>query len=156
MKSKKKNIELDGREVSIKLHKIQELLYKKDPDYDFDNIEDSSIEFGIARKFTPVRDKDIFNVELSLSLRDTENLVVIMQLRILVAFKILDMNNLFDEDGDEFTDKYNMVSYLFEISLGILRGVFFARTCGSQLEKYPLPLLPQDYLKSAEEESRSK
>lgn len=87
-------------------------------------------------------------VTVTSGMRYVYNQNELFQVGASVTFKVLNLKDFVaqDEEKSTITFAFNFLPTLISAAIGVLRGILFKETKGTELEKYPMPLLPVDLL----------
>lgn len=87
-------------------------------------------------------------VTITSGMRYVYNQNELFQVGASVTFKVLNLKDFVaqDEEKSTITFAFNFLPTLISAAIGVLRGILYKETKGTELEKYPMPLLPVDLL----------
>lgn len=87
-------------------------------------------------------------VTVTSGMRYVYNQNELFQVGASVTFKVLNLKDFVaqDEEKSTITFAFNFLPTLISAAIGVLRGILYKETKGTELEKYPMPLLPVDLL----------
>lgn len=136
---------------------IQETSFKYNAIYDYSKLSKETLRLGIGQQFHANIEDEILTVGISINYINTPDKTELASISILLNFKISDLGSLVTptENGIE-TENSELILNLLNISIGTLRGVFYARLKGTPLEKYPIPLIPKDELEQSNKKNSKK
>ena len=135
---------------SLAINSIQEISYTYNVNFDFTKLTKDKLSFGMSHNFKPDYTNDILSLIANVQYRYADNNEILAEYGILVNFKIPQLEELVTtkENSLEFEDK-SLVMNLLNVTIGTLRGALFIKLRGTELEKYPLPLIPFTSLEKA-------
>jgi hypothetical protein len=129
------------KNIEIKLLNIKESHVFIDSDVltspDF-KIEETKIEIGFKSDFKA--DNNIFILHLSVIYKISDTKIV--EITTASTFNVKALKKVISiEEDNKFQDKSGLVPTLLGIAIGTMRGILFAKTVGTKLSEYPLPLI---------------
>lgn len=151
------NPEKKSKEVKFRLIKIREISFScndfpVESDVQF-NEENLIVNIGLQLK--PNLEDDTFSVRLLAKylLKKESDLILLLSFETETIFKILHLADhiIFSKNKNEFTTDNNLLLTFTSIAIGSLRGMLVAKTSGTLLNNFPLPLVnPADILKNSQ------
>lgn len=137
----------EKRSVSLFLIDIQETEFKFNSEFEYSQVSDDTLEFGMGQKFNADVEAERLSVEVSFHYIYLPTDVDLARLTIVLNFQIKNLGEFIKpiEDGIQ-TDDSGFVLNILNVAIGTLRGVCYARLKGTPLEKHPIPLISNEQL----------
>lgn len=139
----------ETKKISIRLLKILENSFYIDlsPLRTLDEIKPDSIKFELGFKLDINEDNDYLDLFLNIQYLFQDKNTKILEAETINSFEIEDLKNQIERKGEQFTDKSGFLPTILGVGLGTIRGVIVAKTAGTILVDYPLPIInPTDIL----------
>lgn len=109
-------------------------------------IEVNELKFGLLNRITPNLDNKLLIVDLGIQYSYLSS--PIMECRYAFSFSYENTDGeapvIKSDTGIQINNE--LLSTIINIATGAIRGIMIAKTTGTQLAKYPLPLLNMDLL----------
>lgn len=132
---------------SLAIDNIQEISYNYNGDFNFLQLSNTSLIYEMNNSIKIDNEKDIIGLRLGICYRYAETNESLAEYKILVNFKIPELNELVSKEKDKLKFEDNsLLMNLLHITIGTLRGALFLKLKGTPLEKFPLPLIPYSSL----------
>ncbi len=138
--AKKKN-----EKIIIVLKDIKETIYRFNYDFDYSTLSDRDLKIGVNHMFNYDIDKNSFDIEFAIKyfvneIEETD----LVELGLLTSFEINPLTSFISvSNNDKFTTKEPIIfERICTTCIDTLRGVLFSHLKGTDLSKFPLPMLP--------------
>ncbi len=137
------------KKISIRLLKVLENSFYIDltPLKTLDEINPESIKYELGFKLDINEENNRFDLFLNIQYVYQDKNTKILEVETINSFEIEDIKNQIERNGDQLTDKSGFLPTIMGVGLGTIRGVIVAKTAGTILVDYPLPIInPTDIL----------
>jgi hypothetical protein len=156
----------DSKEIKVRISKIYETSFFIDlPLLKSDDIETSRTNFDVEVGFSLPENVDGNTFEVKTNVRyhylpkhdGVDQAITPLRKKVLELstsnlFEFDDLKVYFSFEEGGLEDKFNVLPILLNVSIGSLRGYLVAKTIGTCLSNYPLPIINiETFLKSTNE-----
>lgn len=160
---------IDNKEIKVRISKIYETSFFIDlPLLKSDDIETSRTNFEVEVGFNLPDNVEGNTFEIKTVVRylylpkhDGEDQAInpirkkVLELSTSNLFEFDDLKSYFSIEEGGLEDKFNLLPILLNISIGSLRGYLVAKTMGTCLSDYPLPIINiEAFLKSTNDTNK--
>lgn len=137
------------RKIEIRLLKVQEISFYVDSSLyvrkESIKPDDLNISFGL--KLTPDIQHDLLELYVVATYNANEKEgEKILEIESLNTFEIKDIKDLLIVNEGAIEDKSGIIPTLVGVAIGTIRGMLVAKTAGTPLDKYPLPMVNPETL----------
>lgn len=141
---------MNNNELYYKLaiSSIQEISFYYNINYDYSNFDIKDIQIGITYSLNVDNEKDIVGIVFGIKYSTKEDDMKLLEYSMLVSFKIPELENIISKEGENIHVKdKSIILNLLNISIGTVRGALFLKSKGTIFERFPMPLIPEHFLR---------
>ena len=131
------------RRINVKLLSINELAFSINTSALKD--EDKDVSFNIGFKLEPTQGDETIDLFLRVIML-SPSLEPILSMESSHRFYVEGLTSLTSKNKDNKTETEGILPQLLNIAVGTVRGIIMAKTAGTTLSKFPLPLVDIDEL----------
>lgn len=131
--------------IQMKLLSVEEVRFVMLPDEINDNLKSDDILLGFSNEVITDIDNDIITLVFGIQYESERKKVLESVCRI--SFNVNNLTQFIVNDGKNSMITHIM-PHLLNVVVGTMRGILVARTAGTILSKYPLPMINVEQLNS--------
>lgn len=133
-------------QIQMRLLSVNEVSFMISSNLVDEKTSSNDIQLGFANQIEAENDRDILSLNFGVKYEVKGKTA--LETMYKFTFEIVNLNNYIIKD-DENSIKINYIMpHLLNVAVGTMRGIIVVKTAGTQLSKYPLPLINANFLES--------
>lgn len=130
--------------IQLRLASVSEVSFMMSPGKVGDNINPDSMKIGFSTQIQPDIDHDLF-VLIFGTRYELENEVVLESLY-KFEFKVKELKQFIIFNDNHSITVNHIMPHFLNVAVGTMRGILVVKTAGTNLSKYPLPMIDVNQL----------
>lgn len=130
--------------IQLRLASVSEVSFMMSPGKVGDNISPDSMKIGFSTQIQPDIDHDLF-VLIFGTRYELENEVVLESLY-KFEFEVKKLKQFIIFNDNQSITVNNIMPHFLSVAVGTMRGILVVKTAGTNLSKYPLPMIDVNQL----------
>lgn len=130
--------------IKMRLDSVTELGFSINPGLLEEGTKESDIQLGFSNSIEPDVKNNIIALNFGVKYNTHQN--TILEAIYKFVFSVVDLSKLvqYNEDGSITINQ--IIPHFLSVAVGTMRGILIVKTAGTNLSKYPLPMIDVNQL----------
>lgn len=130
--------------IQMRLASVSEVSFMMSPGELGDNVNPDAIQIGFSSQIYPDVENNIFNLVFG-TRYEFEGKVVLESLY-KFEFEVKNLSQFIVFNDDQSITVNHLMPHCLSVAIGTMRGILVAKTAGTVLSKFPLPMIDANQL----------
>lgn len=134
----------DNVNIQMRLASVSEVSFMMSPGKLGDNVNPEAIQIGFSTQIQPNVEKNVFNLVFG-TRYDLEGDVVLESIY-QFEFEVKNLSQFIVVNDNKSITVNHIMPHFLSVAVGTMRGILVVKTAGTNLSKYPLPMIDGNQL----------
>lgn len=130
--------------IQMRLASVSEVSFMMSPGELGDNVNPDAIQIGFSSQINPDVENNIFN--LVFGTRYEFGGKVVLESLYKFEFEVKNLSQFIVFNDDQSITVNHLMPHCLSVAIGTMRGILVAKTAGTILSKFPLPMIDANQL----------